>query len=110
MHDLRLTTFLTVCRHMNFTRAAAELIDCGAPNGDMNKKFFMTKRKSRLMLESRIITGLEYYMDGELSLAVVSDELIAECGATEDDMDDDADADNSQLATAFASFSVIYRA
>lgn len=25
MHDLRLTTFLTVCRHMNFTRAAAEL-------------------------------------------------------------------------------------
>jgi len=69
-------------------RAAAELIDCGAPNGDMNKKFFMTKRKSRLMLESRIITGLEYYMDGELSLAVVSDELIAECGATEDDMDD----------------------
>ncbi len=69
-------------------RAAAELIDAGAPNGDLNKKFFMTKRKSRLLLESRIIAGLEFHMDGELVIAAVSDEMIAECGAVEDDLDD----------------------
>lgn len=69
-------------------RAAAELVDCGAPNGDLNKKFFMTKRKSRLLLEARIIAGLEFHMDGELVVAAVSDEMIAECGAVEDDLDD----------------------
>lgn len=69
-------------------RAAAELIDCGAPNGDMNKKFFMTKRKSRLMLESMVISSLEFHMDGELVIAVVSDEMLTMCGAVEDDLDD----------------------
>ena len=69
-------------------RAAADLIDAGAPNGDLNKKFFMTKRWSRLLLESRIIAGLEFHMDGELVIAAVSDEMIAECGAVEDDLDD----------------------
>ena len=69
-------------------RAAAELVDCGAPNGDLNKKLFMTKRKSRLMLEGMIISSLEFHMDGELVMATVSDAMIAECGAVEDDLDD----------------------
>lgn len=69
-------------------RAAAELIDKGIPSGSMNKKLFMTKGRGRLLLEGQIITGMEFHMDGELVIAVVSDEMIAACGATEDDLDD----------------------
>lgn len=69
-------------------RAAAELIDLGIPSGSMNKKLFMTKSRGRLLLEGQIITGMEFHMDGELVIAVVSDEMISACGATEDDLDD----------------------
>ena len=69
-------------------RAAAELIDTGIPSGSMNKKLFMTKSKGRLLLEGQIISNMEFHMDGELVIAVVSDEMIAACGATEDDLDD----------------------
>ena len=69
-------------------RAAAELIDTGIPSGSMNKKLFMTKSKGRLLLEGQIISNMEFHMDGELVIAVVSDEMIAACGATEDDLVD----------------------
>lgn len=69
-------------------RAAAELVELGIPSGSLNKKLFMTKSKGRLLLESRIIADMEFYMNGELAVAVLTDEMIAACGACEDDLDD----------------------
>jgi phosphoesterase RecJ-like protein len=69
-------------------RAAAELVDAGAPNGALNKLLFMTKSKARLLLESDIVSGTEFYKDGELAVATLSDEMIARSGAVEDDLDD----------------------
>ena len=69
-------------------RAAAELVEAGAPNGDLNKRLFMTQKRSRLQLESAIIEALEFYMDGELVIAPVTRALIARVGADEEDMED----------------------
>ncbi len=89
---LAISTDCGCFRYKNTTaetlRAAAELIDTGIPSGSLNKKFFMTKSKGRLLLEGNIIANMEFHMDGELALAVVSDDMIAACGAVEDDLDD----------------------
>ena len=69
-------------------RAAAAMIEAGAPSGDLNRDFFMLKNRSRLMLESLILQSLEFFMDGEAVLAVVSLDMMDKAGAVEEDMDD----------------------
>ena len=98
--DLELATLLYIAvstdsgcfRYKNTTaetlRAAAELVEAGAPNGDLNKLLFMTQKKSRLLLEGAIIDALEFYMGGELVIAPVTRVLIARVGADEEDMED----------------------
>ncbi|MEI3140401.1 MAG: hypothetical protein V8S34_01775 [Lawsonibacter sp.] len=45
-------------------RVAADLIDCGIPLAQLNKRHFRTKSIRRLRLESAIIAGMELY-DGD---------------------------------------------
>ncbi|MDR0818724.1 MAG: DHH family phosphoesterase [Oscillospiraceae bacterium] len=68
--------------------AAAELVSAGAPSGNLNQRLFMSKRLSRLKLESMIVGGLEMYMDGELSIAVITQAMMKEAGADSYDLED----------------------
>ena len=69
-------------------RAAAELLRLGADNAMVNLRFFRKVSRARLMLESMIYAGMDYYRDGRISVATVTLDMMEKAGATEDDCDD----------------------
>ncbi|MBQ3404749.1 MAG: bifunctional oligoribonuclease/PAP phosphatase NrnA [Oscillospiraceae bacterium] len=69
-------------------RTAAELVEAGAPNGELNKFLFRTKAKSRIALETSAMNGIRFYRDGKVAIIAVSRDMIAESGADEDALDD----------------------
>ncbi len=68
-------------------RVGADLLEAGAPV-DLNRTLFMKKSRGRLLLESRMISGLLFFQEGEASLAAVTREDIRSCGVTEADLED----------------------
>lgn len=68
--------------------AVAELVRAGADNAFLNKKFFRTKSKSRIALEGMIFSSLRFYHDGKTCVATVTLDMLAKCGAVENDLDD----------------------
>ncbi len=68
-------------------RVGAALLEAGAPI-DLNRTLFMKKSRGRLMLESRMIAGLEFFQEGEADVAAVTLRDLAECAVTEEDMED----------------------
>ncbi|MGM9521229.1 MAG: bifunctional oligoribonuclease/PAP phosphatase NrnA [Oscillospiraceae bacterium] len=69
-------------------RAVTELLEAGADNPALNKRFFRTFSKARLTLEGYIYSSMRSYMDNRINIAVVTRDMISRAGATEDDMDD----------------------
>ena len=69
-------------------RAAAELLDCGADNRELNVRLFRKVSRARMKLEGMIFSGMEFYRDGKISFATITQEMLREAGATEDDLDD----------------------
>lgn len=69
-------------------RAAAELLRLGADNAMVNLRFFRKVSRARLMLESMIYAGMDYYRDGRISVATVTLDMMEKAGATENDCDD----------------------
>lgn len=69
-------------------RTAAELLDCGASNGPLNQTFFRRVSPARLKLEGLVYDSLRFYWGGEIVVALVTEEMLAQAGATEDDLDD----------------------
>ena len=69
-------------------RAAAELLDCGADNKALNLLLFRKISRARMKLEGMILSGMEFYRDGKISLATITQEMLRESGACEDDLDD----------------------
>lgn len=69
-------------------RAAAELIDAGADYKPLNVSLFRQQSFSRLMLEGLVFSEMRQYADGKVNVAVVTLEMMARAGATEDDCDD----------------------
>lgn len=69
-------------------RAAAELLRLGADNSDVNLRFFRRVSPARLKLEGLIYSGLGFYRDGKITVAEITRAMMAQSGASEDDMDD----------------------
>ena len=69
-------------------RAAAELIDAGADYKPLNVSLFRQQSFSRLMLEGLIFSEMRQYADGRVNVAVVTLDMMARSGATEDDCED----------------------
>ena len=68
-------------------RVGADLLEAGAPV-DLNRTLFMKKSRPRLLLESRMIAGLQFFQGGEASLATVTLEDLKSIGAAEADLED----------------------
>jgi len=68
--------------------AGAELIRCGAENHRISEIFFRKISRGRMKLEGMIYDGMEFYRDGKLCVAIISQEMMALSGATDDDCDD----------------------
>ena len=69
-------------------RAAAEVIEYGAENGRLNKLLFRSMSYSRLKLEGLIYAGMRSFRDNTVNVVIVTQDMMAESGATEDDCDD----------------------
>ncbi|MBQ3257647.1 MAG: DHH family phosphoesterase [Oscillospiraceae bacterium] len=79
-------------QYMNTTadtlRAAAKLVDYGAENGKLNVLFFRSVAKERIMLESMVYNRMQFHRDGQIAIALITKEMIAQSGAQPKDMDD----------------------
>ena len=79
-------------RYANVTagtfRAAALCAEAGADVFGINRVFFETKRRPRLLLEAHLTEEMEFFADGVVAVSAIPDSLIAELGLTEDDIDD----------------------
>ncbi len=69
-------------------RIAAELIDCGIPLDQLNKRHFRTKTMKRLQMESLIAQSMELHENGETALALISLDMMAQVGADDRDLED----------------------
>ena len=69
-------------------RAAAELIDLGADNSELNIRFFRTQSRARMALEGRMLSGMRFFRDGAISVVTVTLRMLDECGAVENDCED----------------------
>lgn len=68
--------------------AASELLRLGAEGHTVARDFFRKVSPARMKLEGLIYTGMEFYREGRLVLATVTQDMLRESGATEDDFDD----------------------
>ena len=69
-------------------RAAAHLVDCGAQNGALNKQFFRSYSAGRIRLEGLIYASLQSFRANQVNIAVVTQDMMRQAGATEDDCED----------------------
>ena len=69
-------------------RVAAQLIDCGIPLAQLNKRHFRTKSWKRLKLESMLIAGMELYDGGEVAIAALTRAMEEELQTTSRDRED----------------------
>lgn len=68
-------------------RIAADMIDCGAESGMINRIMFETKSRSRLEIERRVIDSMEFYLDGKCAIAYATLDMMKESGAVDGDME-----------------------
>lgn len=68
--------------------AASELVSCGARVQALNFDLFRQVSKARIVLEGLICSGLKFYSEGKIVVATVTEKMMQEAGATENDCDD----------------------
>ena len=68
--------------------AAAELIKHGADFGKINTDFFRKVSSARLRLEGAIYSNLSFHKDDKVVIAIITQKMLYETGATDDDLDD----------------------
>ena len=69
-------------------RAAAKLMEYGADCMVLNQIFFRKKSAARLRLEGLVFSTMNFYRDGKIAVVKITQDMLKNCGATEDDLDD----------------------
>lgn len=69
-------------------RDAAELVEAGAENARLNQLLFRKVSAARIRLEGLIYKNMSFHRGGKVVIALVTDEMLREAGAVEDDCDD----------------------
>ena len=86
-----ITTDTGCFRYTNVTaethRIAADMIDCGAESGMINRLMFETKSRSRLEIERRVMDSIQFYLDGTCAIAYATNDMMKESGAVDNDME-----------------------
>ena len=83
----------TGCFQYNNTKAdtftaAAELLKAGADSAEVNLVFFRKVSAGRMKLEGMIYSDMLFFRDGEVSVVVVTKEMLDRCGVRSDELDD----------------------
>ena len=69
-------------------RSAAELLELGADNADINQVFFRQVSPARLKLEGMIYSGMRFYHDGKIAVNFITQQMLRETGVMEEELDD----------------------
>ena len=69
-------------------KIASKLVQAGAPHKKMNKSYFRTKTRSRVKLEAMIYSNMEFYFDGAAAIVSITQQMLAEIEAGENDLND----------------------
>lgn len=69
-------------------RDAAQLLELGVNNGELNKLFFRSFTRARIALEGMIYSTMRSYCDGAINVVVITREMMRQSGATENDCED----------------------
>lgn len=64
-------------------RAAAEMIDCGADNGRINRVMFETKTKTYARLERLALDSMRFYVNEKVAIITVTQEMYKLTGSNE---------------------------
>ena len=72
----------------NTLRVASLLVAAGADNRGINRKYFRTKTRGRILIEGMIYSGIEFYYAGRVSIITITNEMMTKAAVTENDMDD----------------------
>jgi len=68
-------------------KAAAELIEAGAPHTELNRILFRARTRGRVKIESIVNNALEFYFNDTVAIAAITRDMIESTGAVEDDID-----------------------
>ncbi len=68
-------------------RMAAEFIEAGARYAMINESMFDRKSRARMDLERLALAGMQYHFNGRCAVMVITNRMVEEAGATEDDME-----------------------
>ncbi|WP_457944199.1 DHH family phosphoesterase [Caproiciproducens sp. LBM24188] len=68
-------------------RIAADLVETGCDAPGINRSMFDTKSRAHMELERRVMDTMEYSHNDRIAVVSVTQQMIRETGATEDDMD-----------------------
>ncbi len=66
--------------------AAARLVECGAPNGEINRIVFETKSRQYVQLEALAMNSMKTYFDGKCAVIVITQDMFAKTGTSEADV------------------------
>jgi phosphoesterase RecJ-like protein len=72
----------------NTLKTAAQLVQAGADNRELNRVLFRTKSKGRIKIEGMIMSGIRFFYSGKVAIITITRQMMAEAGVTENDMDD----------------------
>ena len=68
--------------------AASELLRLGAEGFAVTRQFFREASPARLRLEGMIYSGMSFHRNGQVCVALITQEMLRRSGATKDDFDD----------------------
>lgn len=68
-------------------RIAADLVETGMDAPAINRKMFDTKSKAHMEMERRVVDTMEYFHGDRVAVVAITQQMIRETGATEDDLD-----------------------
>lgn len=66
--------------------AASRLVECGAPNGEINRIVFETKTRQYVQLESLAMNSMKTYFDGKCAVIVITQDMFKRTGTSEADV------------------------
>ena len=68
--------------------AVSKLLRYGADNAALNLMFFRKVSKARVLLEGKIFSSLFFHREGYVVVSTITQDMMRECGASEEDCDD----------------------
>ena len=68
-------------------RIAADLVETGMDAPKINRAMFDTKSRAHMEIERRVVDTIEYFYDNRAAVIVITQQMIQETGAKEDDID-----------------------